>query len=80
LITQADVELDTNGARLSQDGKYLNIEILSHPELSFSVVSLDPAPLELDAKKPGLKRLEIRIPGWTISDGICHLKVRLSGD
>ena len=80
LMTQADVELTEHGAILSQEGERLKLEILSHPELSISVISLSPPPLYLDLNKENLKRLEIRIPAWTIEDGETTLRVRLSGE
>lgn len=78
LMTQANVEITDHQALLSQDGQQLQLEILSHPELSVSVVSLDPPPLSLDLNKENLKRLEIRIPAWTLKDGETSLRVRLS--
>jgi hypothetical protein len=80
LVTTADVELVDGGAILKQDGKELRLENLSHPDLSVSIVSLYPAPLKLDLQIEGLKRLEIRIPAWTVEGDNCHIKVRLSGD
>ncbi len=80
LITQADVALTQDGAMLSQDGERLKLEILSHPELRVSLISLSPPPLQLDLQKDHLKRLEIRIPAWTIKDGKTTLRVRLSGE
>jgi len=80
LMTQADVEIVKGGAILRREGKELKIENLSHPDLSISIVSLYPAPLELDRQIEGLKRLEIRIPAWTFEDGRTNIKVRLSGD
>lgn len=80
LMTKADVEPIDGGAILRQDGKELKLENLSHPDLAVSMVSLYPAPLELDRQIEGLKRLEIRIPAWTVEDDNCHIKVRLSGD
>jgi len=80
MMTQADVEIVKGGAILRQDGKSLKLENLSHPDFTISVISLDPPPLELDCKKEGLKRLEIRIPKWTVEDGKTTLKVRLSGE
>lgn len=79
LITQADIEIVDGGAILRQDGKKLKLENLSHPELSVSVIALDPPPLYLDLQKANLKRLEIRIPAWTIKDGKTTLRVRLAG-
>ncbi|MDN5210743.1 heparinase II/III family protein [Fulvivirgaceae bacterium BMA12] len=80
LMTTADVEIIKGGAILTQDGKTLKLDNLSHPELTISVVSLFPAPLELDRQMEGLKRLEIRIPAWTVEGGNCKIKVKLSGD
>jgi len=65
---------------LRQDGKEVILENISHPNLLNSVVSLDPAPLELDRQMPGLKRLEIRIPAWTIKDGKDVIRVQLAGN
>jgi len=79
-MTTADVELVKGGAVLKQDGKTLILENQSHPELSLSVVSLYPAPLKLDRQMEGLKRLEIRIPAWTVENGKTTLKVRLAGN
>lgn len=78
-ITQADAEIKRGGATLSQDGKRLTLEILSHPELTPSVVSLNPPPLELDTQKEDLKRLEIRFPGWIIEGGKLSIKVKVGG-
>lgn len=80
LMTTADVEFVPGGAILSQDGKKLQIENLTHPDLDISIVSLYPAPLELDRQIEGLKRLEIRIPAWTIKGGKTKIKVRLTGN
>jgi hypothetical protein len=79
MITQSDVELTANGAILRQEGKSLRIEILSHPQFSFSVISLNPPPLYLDAQKEGLKRIELRIPAWTVKSGKEMISIRLSG-
>jgi len=80
LITQADVEIIRGGATLRQDGKRLALKILSHPEFTPSVISLDPPPLYLDTKKDGLKRLEIRFPAWIIEDDKLSIRVRLAGN
>ncbi len=80
LMTTADVEFVPGGLVLHQDGKELQVENLSHPELDISLVSLYPAPMELDRQIEGLKRLEIRIPAWTIEEGKTKIKVRLSGE
>jgi len=79
LITTADVEIVKGGAILTQDGKQLHLKNLSHPELSVSIISLDPPPLKLDRKIEGLKRIEIRIPAhlFPAKEGVV-LTVRLS--
>lgn len=80
LMTQADIEIVDGGAILKQDGKQLKLENLSHPELDISFVSLYPAPLELDRQIEGLKRIEIRVPAWTVEGENIKIKVRLSGE
>ncbi len=80
LMTTADVEITGNGALLRQDGKELKLENQSHPDFSLSVVSLYPAPLELDRQIEGLKRIELRIPAWTVEDGKETIRFRLSGN
>jgi len=80
LMTQAEVQPTKTGAILKQDGKTLKLEILSNQGLSVSVFSLDPPPLSIDKTIENLKRIEIRIPAWTIQDGKMNLKVRLSGE
>ncbi|MCF7567723.1 heparinase II/III-family protein [Sabulilitoribacter arenilitoris] len=79
-MTTADVEFVNGGALLEKDGKTLKIENLSHPELSFSLVSLYPAPMKLDRQIVGLKRVELRIPAWTIKGSATKIKVRLIGE
>ncbi|HAM09727.1 MAG: hypothetical protein A2X05_02700 [Bacteroidetes bacterium GWE2_41_25] len=80
MLTTADVEIVRGGAVLRQDGKMLKLENLSHPDIMVSVVSLYPAPLKLDRQILNLKRIEIRIPAWTIEKSEEIIKVRLSGD
>ncbi len=79
LMTTADVIIQPDGAWLKQDGKTLRIENLSHPGLQFSVVSLDPAPLALDRQIKGLKRIELRIPRWTMAQTTETIRIRLAG-
>lgn len=79
MMTTADVEVVKGGAILRQEGKELKLENLAHPELTLSVISLDPPPFYLDRKIPGLKRIEIRMPAWTVNEGTAAMKVRLSG-
>jgi len=80
LITVADVAITKDGALLRQDGKTLKIENLSHPNVSVSVISLNPAPLKLDRQIENLKRLELRIPAYLFENKKTTLRVRLSGD
>jgi hypothetical protein len=80
LMTTAEVDITEDGATLTQDGKQLNLENLSHPELMVSVISLDPPPLELDRQIDGLKRLEIRIPAYLMSEDGETIRVRLSAE
>jgi len=78
MLTIANVEVVEGGAILKQDGQVLKVENLTHPEIEISVVSLDPPPFKLDKQIEGLKRLEIRIPGTSVSGKDVTLKVRLS--
>jgi len=78
LLTVADVEIIQGGALLKQDGKILKLENKSHPEITVSVVSLFPAPLKLDKQIENLKRVEIRIPAWTLENEKNVIQVRLS--
>ncbi len=80
LMTTADIEIIKGGAILRKDGKMLKLTNLSHPGFNVSIVSLYPTPFEWDKQIEGLKRLEIRIPAWTIENGKTTLKVRLSGE
>lgn len=79
-VTTANVEIVDGGAIFKQEGKEIKLENLSHPDLAVSVVSLYPAPLKLDVQIEGLKRVEIRIPAWTVQGDNCYIKVRLSGE
>lgn len=79
LMTTADVEVVRGGAILRQDGKSLKLDNLSNPDLLLTVISLYPAPLKLDKQIKGLKRIEMRIPAWTLANGSGTIKVRLSG-
>ncbi|NRB53280.1 MAG: heparinase II/III family protein [Saprospiraceae bacterium] len=79
LMTTAEVEMVKGGALLRKDGKVLKMDILSHPEMTISVISLDPPPFALDRRIEGLKRIEIRYPAYLFADGKGQIKVRLSG-
>ena len=80
LMTTAKIELMDGGAILKQDGKELKIELVSHPNLSLSFISLDPPPHELDRVIKGLKRIELRIPAYLLEDNQGLIKVRLSAE
>ncbi|MEP2294947.1 heparinase II/III family protein [Algoriphagus sp.] len=80
MMTLAEVEVTKDGAILKQEGKTLHLQNLSHPEIMLSIVSLDPAPLELDRQIEGIKRIEIRVPAWTIQGDKTTIKVRLTGE
>ena len=79
LMTVAEVVPVKGGAVLRQEGKELHLTILSPEKLEISVISLDPPPLEIDKTIEDLKRIEIRIPAYTISGNHGSLKVRLAG-
>ncbi|MFP4367254.1 MAG: heparinase II/III family protein [Bacteroidales bacterium] len=79
MMTTAEVELMKGGALLKQDGKQLRMEILSHPNLSVSVISLDPPPFYLDKQIDNLKRIEINIPAWISETKRETIRVRLTG-
>ncbi|MFW6099996.1 MAG: heparinase II/III domain-containing protein [Bacteroidota bacterium] len=68
MMTQADVQTTETGAVLMQDGKELKLEILKPSNLAVSVVAMDPPPLEYDKRIEGLKRIEIRIPGYRLQE------------
>jgi len=78
MMTTASVEITQGGAVLKQSGKVLKIENLSFPNLMFSVISLDPPPLELDRRIAGLKRIELRVPSYILNERRGVLKVMLS--
>jgi hypothetical protein len=80
MITTADVEIVKGGAILRQNGKTLKLQNQEHPELSLSVISLDPPPFYLDRQIKGLKRLEIRLPAYLIKEGKGIFRVRLTGE
>ncbi|MCB0664650.1 MAG: heparinase II/III family protein [Saprospiraceae bacterium] len=79
MLTTAEVQITAKGAVLSQSGKKLEVQNLSHPEIQFSIISLDPPPLQLDRKIEGLKRIELRIPAYILGEGEQEIKIRLAG-
>lgn len=78
LITAADVDITKGGALLTQDGKHLKLENLSHPDVMVSVISLDPPPMKLDRKIDNLKRIELRLPAYLFTEGVNQIRIRLS--
>mgnify|MGYP001114142943 CR=1 FL=1 len=79
LMTVADVFPTQDGAVLKQDGKELNMEIIEPEGIEFSIISLDPPPLKIDKTIENLKRLEIRIPAWTVNENKGKIKIRFEG-
>lgn len=79
LMTTAEVEPIKGGAILRQAGKELLMSILTPGGLQISVISLDPPPLEIDKTIENLKRIEIRVPAWSVVEKHGAIKVRLSG-
>ncbi|MEX2640038.1 MAG: heparinase II/III family protein [Balneolales bacterium] len=80
MMTTASVEPAEGGAVLKQDGKVLNLDILSPAGVSVSVIPLDPPPMELDKHIEGLKRIEIRVPAAQLEGREGTISVRLSGN
>ncbi len=78
MMTTAEILPSKEGATLMQDGKQLNLEIISPSDLGVSVISMDPPPLKLDRRIENLKRIEIRIPAYIFSNGKGTIKVRLT--
>lgn len=79
MMTTADVEIVKGGAILRQNGKELKLDNLGNPELQVSVIQLDPPPFYLDRKMDGLKRIEIRMPAYLVTENEGKFKIRLSG-
>ena len=80
LMTVADVVPTKNGAILKQDGKELLMKVLNPIGFSVSVISLDPPPMEIDKTIENLKRIEIKVPAWTVKNNKGTIKVRLEGE
>ncbi len=77
-MTTAEVIPTADGALLKQDGKELNLKILSPAGVRISTIMMDPPPLKLDKRMANLKRVEIRIPAYVFADGKGTIKVRLT--
>lgn len=78
MMTTAEVIPTQAGIILRQSGKELHLKIISPVEVGISSIMMDPPPLRLDRRIPGLKRLEIRMPAYTFKDGKGIVKVRLT--
>lgn len=78
IMTTAEVIPTNDGALLKQDGKLLNLTILSPANMKISTIVMDPPPMALDKKIDNLKRIEIRIPAYIFPNKKGTVKVRLS--
>jgi len=78
MMTMADVAFNEEGVLLTQDGKQLQMRVLTPESVPFSVISVDPPPLEYDKHIEGLKRLELRIPSYILAENE-RIEVELSG-
>jgi hypothetical protein len=78
MMTTAEVIPAKDGAILRQSGKELLLQIASPAEVGISTIMMDPPPLRLDRKIPGLKRIEIRMPAYIFRDGKGMVRVRLT--
>lgn len=77
LMTTAEVTQTPEGALLKQEGKQLNLKILSPANVRVSVIMMDPPPLKPDKNISNLKRVEIRVPAYIFGEGKGTIKVRL---
>ena len=78
IMTVADVLPTDYGALLKQDGKELRLSVVEPAGFHVSIISVDPPPLEIDKTIKNLKRVELRIPAWTVNGHEGSIKVRLS--
>ena len=78
IMTTAEVISTEKGAILKQEGKQLNMTILSPNNIKISTIMMDPPPLKLDKKIANLKRVEINIPAYVFREGRGAITVRLS--
>jgi hypothetical protein len=53
---------------------------MSHPDIEFALVSLDPPPHRLDKRIENLQRLELRIPVSKLEKDVYHIRIQLIGD
>lgn len=77
MMTTAAVKITDGGALLSQDGRQLALQNLSHPKMKLEIVHLDPPPLEIDRHIEGLKRLEFRYTDFEADQ--FSIRIKLEG-
>lgn len=78
IITTAEVLTVKNGAILKQDGKTLNLSVISPADIQISTIMMDPPPMALDRKIENLKKVELRMPAYIFHNKMAIIKVRLS--
>jgi hypothetical protein len=78
VMTTADVITRPGGAEFKQDGKSLDLKIISPTDVGVSVIMMDPPPMKFDRKIPGLKRVEIRLPAYLFDSKKGTIRVRLT--
>lgn len=79
MMTTATVEVESDGAILSADGKQLALRVLAPAGATLAVVSLDPPPLPLDIEITGLKRVDVLVPAALAREGRLEIVVALEG-
>jgi hypothetical protein len=77
-MTTADVIARPGGAEFKQDGKSLDLKIISPTDVGVSVIMMDPPPMKFDRKIQGLKRVEIRLPAYLFGSKKGTIRVRLT--
>ncbi len=79
LLTTAAVKLTDDGAILKKDGQELQVQNLSHPDITLAIMDLDPPPFKLDKRIENLKRLELVLQSdHHDSEGVT-IRIRLLG-
>jgi hypothetical protein len=56
----------------------LNLKIMSPSGVRVSTIMMDPPPMKFDRKIENLKRVEIKIPAYILTDKKGVIKVRLT--
>jgi hypothetical protein len=78
IMTTSDVTPSKDGAVLKKDGKEIDMKVLSPANIKVSIIMMDPAPLKLDRQIPNLKKVEVRVPAYILTDGKGTIRVRLT--